>query len=148
MQDFTGVPAVVIAAGLLARGAVEQGLQVPRWVETSFAPGSLVVTEYLKSSGLMEYLERLGFYLSGYGCTTCIGNSGPLDPDILEQIRGRGDRTAAVLSVNRNFPARIHPNVSWNFLASPQLVIAFAMAGRNADGGFNHYGPYLSGGSL
>lgn len=138
----------MIAAGFLARKTVEGGLQVPRWVKTSFAPGSPVVTEYLKSSGLMEYLERLGFYLAGYGCTTCIGNSGPLDPDILEQIRGRGDRTAAVLTGNRNFPARIHPDVSWNFLASPPPVVAFALAGRNADGGFNHYGPYLSGGSL
>ncbi|MGC9313684.1 MAG: aconitate hydratase AcnA, partial [Sediminispirochaetaceae bacterium] len=126
----TSNPAVMIAAGLLARNAVERGLQVPPWVKTSFAPGSLVVTEYLESSGLMEYLERLGFYLAGYGCTTCIGNSGPLDPDIVEQIRGRGVRTAAVLSGNRNFPARIHPDVAWNYLASPPLVVAFALAGR------------------
>jgi aconitate hydratase len=125
----TSNPAVLLAAGLLAKKAVEKGLTVNRKIKTSLAPGSRVVTDYLEKSGLLRYLEKLGFYLAAYGCTTCIGNSGPLDKEIEETIVRNGLVCAAVLSGNRNFEARIHPNLHANFLMSPPLVVAFALAG-------------------
>ena len=125
----TSNPSVLIGAGLLAKKAVEKGLTVKRSVKTSLAPGSRVVTEYLKAAGLMESLEKLGFYLSGYGCTTCIGNAGPLAESIDQAIVDNDLVCAAVLSGNRNFEARIHPNLRANFLASPPLVVAYAIAG-------------------
>ena len=126
----TSNPSVMLAAGLLARKAVERGLRVPPHVKTSLAPGSRVVSRYLEQTGLQTYLDRLGFQVVGYGCTTCIGNSGPLDPAV-EQAIAAGDLvTAAVLSGNRNFEARIHQSVRANFLMSPPLVVAFALAGR------------------
>jgi aconitate hydratase len=125
----TSNPSVLIAAGLLAKKAVEKGLTVKSHVKTSLAPGSRVVTEYLKAAGLMQSLERLGFYLSGYGCTTCIGNAGPLAEPIDQAIVDNDLVCAAVLSGNRNFEARIHPNLRANFLASPPLVVAYAIAG-------------------
>ncbi len=125
----TSNPSVMLAAGLLAKKAVERGLKVPAAVKTSLAPGSKVVTEYLKASGLLPYLEALGFYLVGYGCTTCIGNSGPL-PDSIRHAIEEGDLVAAsVLSGNRNFEGRINPHTRANYLASPPLVVAFALAG-------------------
>lgn len=125
----TSNPSVMIGAGLLARKAVEKGLQVPEYVKTSLAPGSKVVTEYLDKSGLSPYLDQLGFSLVGYGCTTCIGNSGPL-PDEVEQAVADQDLTVtSVLSGNRNFEGRIHPLVKANYLASPPLVVAYALAG-------------------
>lgn len=126
----TSNPSVLMAAGLLARNAVKRGLKSRPWVKTSLAPGSKVVTEYLNSVGLMPYLERLGFDLVGYGCTTCIGNSGPLlDP--IETAIKKGDLTVgAVLSGNRNFEGRIHPLIKTNWLASPPLVVAYALAGN------------------
>jgi aconitate hydratase len=125
----TSNPGVLIAAGLLAKKAVEHGLSVKKHIKTSLAPGSRVVTEYLTKSGLLPYLEKLGFYVSAYGCTTCIGNAGPLDPN-LEEVIVRNDLVcAAVLSGNRNFEARIHANIKANFLASPPLVVAYAIAG-------------------
>lgn len=126
----TSNPSVMIAAGLLARNAVERGLQVKPYVKTSLAPGSRVVTEYLDSAGLLEPLARLGFNLVGYGCTTCIGNSGPLPTEVVKAISRADLVAAAVLSGNRNFEGRVHPNVRANFLASPPLVVAFALAGR------------------
>ncbi|HVR29414.1 MAG TPA: aconitate hydratase AcnA [Thermoanaerobaculia bacterium] len=126
----TSNPAVMVAAGLLARKAVEFGLETPPWVKTSLAPGSKVVTNYLREAGLTPYLERLGFHLVGYGCTTCIGNSGPLRPDIAQAVRDDDLVAVAVLSGNRNFEGRISPDVRANFLASPPLVVAFALAGR------------------
>ncbi|GAB4245401.1 MAG: aconitate hydratase [Thermoleophilia bacterium] len=126
----TSNPAVMLGAGLLARNAVRRGLSVPPWVKTSTAPGSRVVTNYYEESGLMPYLEALGFHIVGYGCTTCIGNSGPLPGPIAEAIKEAKLVTAAVLSGNRNFEARIHPLVRANYLASPLLVVAFALAGR------------------
>ncbi len=126
----TSNPSVLIGAGLLARNAIEKGLKVPSYVKTSFAPGSKVVLDYLQSSGLMTSFEALGFYVAGFGCTTCIGNSGPLDPQIEQAIIDNGLSVAAVLSGNRNFEARIHQNVKGNFLASPMLVVAFAICGR------------------
>lgn len=120
---------VMVAAGLLAKKAVEKGLHVNPKVKTSLAPGSRVVTEYLEKSGLQVYLNKLGFYLAGYGCTTCIGNSGPLDPAIEKAINDGGLSVSAVLSGNRNFEARIHRDVRANYLMSPPLVIAFALAG-------------------
>jgi len=126
----TSNPDVLIGAGLLARNAVRHGLKVPRHVKTSFAPGSRVVTNYLDAAGLTSYLEALGFHLAAFGCTTCIGNSGPLHPVIDKLIEEHGLNVAAVLSGNRNFEARIHQRVKSNFLASPLLVIAFALAGR------------------
>ena len=126
----TSNPTVMVGAGLLARRAVELGLQVRPWVKSSMAPGSKVVTDYLEASGLMEYLERLRFGVVGYGCTTCIGNSGPLAEPISEAIRDQGLVVAAVLSGNRNFEARIHPEIRANYLASPMLVVAYALAGR------------------
>ncbi|MFP5419822.1 MAG: aconitase family protein, partial [Gammaproteobacteria bacterium] len=125
----TSNPTVLIAAGLLAKKAVEKGLSVKKHIKTSLAPGSRVVTEYLNAAGLMPYLEQLGFNLAGYGCTTCIGNSGPL-PEIIEECVVKDDLIcSAVLSGNRNFEARIHANIRANFLASPPLVVAYALAG-------------------
>jgi aconitate hydratase len=126
----TSNPSVMLAAGLLAKKAVERGLHVPLTVKTSLAPGSRVVTEYLKKSGLQSYLERLGFYDVGYGCTTCIGNSGPLDPRAEDVIVSNDLVAASVLSGNRNFEARVHQSVKANFLMSPPLVVAYALAGR------------------
>ncbi|HEX7606388.1 MAG TPA: aconitate hydratase AcnA, partial [Usitatibacter sp.] len=125
----TSNPSVLIAAGLLAKKAVEKGLTVKSHVKTSLAPGSRVVTEYLKAADLLQYLERMGFYVSGYGCTTCIGNAGPLAEPIDQAIVDNDLVCAAVLSGNRNFEARIHPNLRANFLASPPLVVAYAIAG-------------------
>jgi aconitate hydratase len=126
----TSNPSVMIAAGLLARNAVEKGLDVPAYVKTSLAPGSRVVTEYLEESGLLPYLEDLGYSVVGYGCTTCIGNAGPL-PDAIEAAIDEHDLwTTSVLSGNRNFEARIHPKVRANYLASPPLVVAYGLAGR------------------
>src|SRR5215469_5256554 len=126
----TSNPSVMVAAGLLARNAVEAGLTVPAYVKTSLAPGSRVVTDYLQRAGLLEYLEKLGFYLVGYGCTTCIGNSGPLANAEGEAEVTDGDLSVvAVLSGNRNFEARIHPLVRASYLASPPLVVAYALAG-------------------
>ncbi len=126
----TSNPSVMLAAGLLAKKAVEKGLSVRPTVKTSLAPGSRVVTEYLNKSGLQKYLDQLGFNLVGYGCTTCIGNSGPLDSRLEESITKNDVITASVLSGNRNFEARVHQNVKANFLMSPPLVVAFALAGR------------------
>ncbi len=126
----TSNPGVLLAAGLLAKKAVEAGLTVKKHVKTSLAPGSRIVTEYLEKAGLLPYLEKLGFYLAGYGCTTCIGNSGDLTPEINEVITKNDLVCAAVLSGNRNFEARIHPNLKANFLASPPLVVAYAIAGN------------------
>jgi aconitate hydratase len=125
----TSNPGVLLAAGLLAKKAVELGLSVKPHVKTSLAPGSRVVTEYLTKTGLLPYLEKLGFYLAGYGCTTCIGNSGPLAQSIEETVVKNDLVCAAVLSGNRNFEARIHANIRANFLASPPLVVAYAIAG-------------------
>ena len=125
----TSNPAVMMAAGLLAQKALAKGLQRKPWVKTSLAPGSKVVTSYLQSAGLQEALDALGFNLVGYGCTTCIGNSGPLHKDIEEAIEVAGLTTCSVLSGNRNFAGRIHPKVRANWLASPPLVVAYALAG-------------------
>ena len=125
----TSNPGVLLAAGLLAKKAVELGLTVNPRVKTSLAPGSRVVTEYLTKAGLLPYLEKLGFNVAAYGCTTCIGNAGPLAPPIDEAIVKNDLVCAAVLSGNRNFEARIHPNIRANFLASPPLVVAYALAG-------------------
>ena len=126
----TSNPSVLLAAGLLAKKAVEKGLHVAPHIKTSLAPGSRVVTEYLKNAGLLEPLAQLGFSLAAYGCTTCIGNSGPLDARIEEAIVANDLIAAAVLSGNRNFEARIHASIKANFLASPPLVVAYAIAGR------------------
>src|SRR6201993_834368 len=120
----------MLGAGLLAKKAVERGLHVKPWVKTSLAPGSKVVTDYLQVSGLMNYLERLKFHLVGYGCTTCIGNSGPLPEPIGAAIKENNMVAVAVLSGNRNFEGRVHPLVRANYLASPPLVVAYALAGR------------------
>lgn len=128
----TSNPAVMVGAGLLARKAVELGLQVKPWVKTSMAPGSQVVSHYLEHADLMKPLEELGFNIVGYGCTTCIGNSGPLNHELAILIEQKQLLTAAVLSGNRNFEARIHPLVKSNYLCSPQLVIAYAIAGNMA----------------
>ncbi len=126
----TSNPSVMMAAGLLAKKAVEKGLQRKPWVKSSLAPGSKVVTDYFKAAGLTRYLDELGFDLVGYGCTTCIGNSGPL-PEPIEKAIQQADLTvAAVLSGNRNFEGRIHPLVKTNWLASPPLVVAYALAGN------------------
>ncbi|HLF20977.1 MAG TPA: aconitate hydratase AcnA [Aestuariivirga sp.] len=125
----TSNPSVMIGAGLLARNAVKKGLAPKPWVKTSLAPGSQVVTEYLKSSGLQKDLDRIGFNLVGYGCTTCIGNSGPLPENISDAIRKNDLVAAAVLSGNRNFEGRVNPDVRANYLASPPLVVAYALAG-------------------
>src|SRR6202163_4603327 len=126
----TSNPSVMLAAGLLAKKAVERGLKVRPTVKTSLAPGSRVVTEYLDKTGLQPYLNQLGFNLVGYGCTTCIGNSGPLDPSIEDIVTEHDLIAASVLSGNRNFEARVHQSIKANFLMSPPLVVAFALAGR------------------
>jgi aconitate hydratase len=126
----TSNPQVMVGAGLLAKNAVERGLERKPWVKSSLAPGSKVVTEYYEQAGLTRYLDELGFQTVGYGCTTCIGNSGPLPEEISDAI-GDGDLVVcSVLSGNRNFEARIHPEVKANYLASPPLVVAYALAGR------------------
>src|SRR5690606_3524895 len=117
-------------AGLLAKKAVEKGLGVKNFVKTSLAPGSRVVSEYLAKTGLQKYLDQLGFNVVGFGCTTCIGNSGPLDRNLEESVLNNNLVVASVLSGNRNFEARIHQSVKANFLMSPPLVVAFAIAGR------------------
>jgi aconitate hydratase len=126
----TSNPSVLLGAGLLAKKAVERGLKVPAYVKTSLAPGSKVVMRYLQDAGLTPYLEALGFHLAGFGCTTCIGNSGPLHADIERAIRENDLTVCSILSGNRNFEARIHQSIKANFLASPMLVVAFALAGR------------------
>ena len=126
----TSNPHVLMGAGLIAKNAVARGLKVPPFVKTSLAPGSKVVTDYLDAAGLMPYFDALGFHLAAFGCTTCIGNSGPLHPDIEAVITANDLNVAAVLSGNRNFEARIHQNVKSNFLASPMLVVIFGLAGR------------------
>jgi aconitate hydratase len=126
----TSNPSVMLGAGLVAKKAFERGLRTPPWVKTSLAPGSKVVTEYLDRSGLTEYLDNLGFSLVGYGCTTCIGNSGPLPEEVSREIRENDLSVCSVLSGNRNFEGRIHPEVKMNYLASPPLVVAYALAGR------------------
>jgi aconitate hydratase len=126
----TSNPSVMVAAGLLAKKAVERGLQVPAWVKTSLAPGSKVVRDYLERAGLTPYLEKLKFHIVGYGCTTCIGNSGPLPEEISKAIDEQNLVVASVLSGNRNFEGRINPDVRANYLMSPPLVVAFALAGR------------------
>ncbi|NCW85114.1 MAG: aconitate hydratase AcnA, partial [Oxalobacteraceae bacterium] len=126
----TSNPSVLLAAGLLAKKAVELGLSVPKHIKTSLAPGSRVVTQYLEAAGLLPYLEQLGFGVTAYGCTTCIGNAGDLTPAMNDAIVKNDVVAAAVLSGNRNFEARIHPNIRANFLASPPLVVAYAIAGN------------------
>ncbi|MDD1641775.1 MAG: aconitate hydratase AcnA, partial [Methylococcaceae bacterium] len=128
----TSNPTVMLGAGLVAKKAVEKGLKVKNYVKTSLAPGSLVVTEYLKKSGLLPFLEQLGFYLVGYGCTTCIGNSGPLDDAVEKAIVENDLVVSAVLSGNRNFEGRVHPLTKTNYLASPPLVVVYALAGSTA----------------
>ncbi len=128
----TSNPSVMLGAGLVAQKAVERGLKVKNYVKTSLAPGSMVVTEYLKKSGLLNYLEQLGFYLVGYGCTTCIGNSGPLDEAVENAIVENNLVVSAVLSGNRNFEGRVHPLTKTNYLASPPLVVVYALAGSTA----------------
>ena len=125
----TSNPSVMLAAGLLAKAAVGKGLSVPVWVKTSLAPGSQVVTEYLRQSGLLEFLEQLRFHIVGYGCTTCIGNSGPIHQNLSKAIVEQQLLSCAVLSGNRNFEGRIHPDVRNSYLASPPLVVAYALAG-------------------
>ena len=125
----TSNPAVMLAAGLLARNAVARGMKSAPWVKTSIGPGSLVVTDYLIKAGLLDDLEHLGFYIVGYGCTTCIGNSGPLPDEVSREIAEKDLVVAAVLSGNRNFEGRVHPEVKMNYLASPPLVVAYALAG-------------------
>jgi aconitate hydratase len=126
----TSNPSVMLAAGILAKKAVERGLRVPRVVKTSLAPGSRVVTEYYRKAGLQPFLDQLGFHTVGYGCTTCIGNSGPLDPKVEDAITKHDLIGVSVLSGNRNFEARVHQSIRANFLMSPPLVVAFALAGR------------------
>ena len=126
----TSNPSVMLAAGLLAKNAVGAGLTRKPWVKTSLAPGSKVVTDYLTGGGLLGDLEALGFYLVGYGCTTCIGNSGPLPDEIAAAMQKSDVVACAVLSGNRNFEGRIHPQVKVNYLASPPLVVAYALAGK------------------
>ena len=126
----TSNPHVLLGAGLIAKEAVKRGLKVPGYVKTSFAPGSKVVSNYLYKSGLMPYYEALGFHITAFGCTTCIGNSGPLNPELEQAIVDNNLNVAAVLSGNRNFEARIHQRIQSNYLASPMLVMAFAIAGR------------------
>ena len=126
----TSNPSVMIGAGLLAKKAVEKGLRVPDYVKTSLAPGSRVVTEYLRNTGLLPYLEKIGYNVVGYGCTTCIGNSGPLNEVVQDAIDEYNLVTASVLSGNRNFEARVHPEIKANFLMSPPLVVAYGLAGH------------------
>jgi aconitate hydratase len=126
----TSNPSVLVAAGLLAKKAVEKGMEVPSWVKTSLAPGSMAVTEYLTRSGLLPFLEKLNFHVVGYGCTTCIGNSGPLPQEVSSVVTEKDLVVASVLSGNRNFEGRINSEVRANYLMSPPLVVAFALAGR------------------
>src|SRR5207245_10943917 len=126
----TSNPQVMVAAGLLARNALAKGLQRKPWVKSSLAPGSKVVTKYYEQAGLQQYLDELGFNTVGYGCTTCIGNSGPLPEEISAAIAEGDLVVCSVLSGNRNFEARIHSEVKANYLASPPLVVAYALAGR------------------
>jgi aconitate hydratase len=126
----TSNPSVMLGAGLVAKKAVERGLSVPPWVKTSLGPGSMVVTRYLEESGLMAPLKQLGFHVVGYGCTTCIGNSGPLRPEVSKAIADGDLSVVSVLSGNRNFEGRVHAEVRMNYLASPPLVVAYAIAGR------------------
>ena len=145
----TSNPSVLIGAGLLAKKAVEKGLTVKPWVKTSLAPGSQVVTDYLEKAGLNKYLDKLGFNLVGYGCTTCIGNSGPLDKNISEAIKKGNLYAVSVLSGNRNFEGRINPDVKANYLASPPLVVAYALAGSmNVDLYKEHLGKDKDGKSV
>ncbi len=125
----TSNPEVMIAAALLAKKAAERGLASKPWVKTSLAPGSRVVTDYYERAGLTPYLDKLGFSLVGYGCTTCIGNSGPLIPAVSRAVADGDLAVCAVLSGNRNFEGRIHPETKMNYLASPPLVIAYALTG-------------------
>jgi aconitate hydratase len=125
----TSNPAVMLGAGLVAKKAAARGLKAKPWVKTSIGPGSLVVTDYLEKTGLMKELEKVGFYIVGYGCTTCIGNSGPLPAEISKGIAEGDLAVASVLSGNRNFEGRVHPEVKMNYLASPPLVVAYALAG-------------------
>ena len=125
----TSNPGVMVAAGLLAKKAAALGLKSKPWVKTSLAPGSKVVTEYLRASGLLPELEKIGFYVVGYGCTTCIGNSGPLPEEIGKAVKDNNIVAAAVISGNRNFEGRVNPLVKANYLASPPLVVAYALAG-------------------
>ncbi len=125
----TSNPSVMLGAGILAKKAVERGLKKPGYVKSSLTPGSLVVTEYLEKAGLLESLEALGFYVAGYGCATCIGNSGPLPDEVSQAIADNDMTVAAVLSGNRNFEGRVHAQVKANYLASPPLVVAYALAG-------------------
>ena len=142
----TSNPSVMIGAGILAKRAVEKGLEVPSYVKTSMAPGSKVVTDYLTDAGLTPFLETLGFHTVGYGCTTCIGNSGPLPEEVVKAITEANLVVAGVLSGNRNFEGRIHPYIKANFLASPPLVIAYALAGTlNIDFGQDPIGKDTSG---
>lgn len=126
----TSNPSVMLGAGMLAKKAVEKGLSIMPYIKTSLSPGSGVVTYYLKESGVIPYLEKLGFNIVGYGCMTCIGNSGPLDENVVNTIEKNNLVCCGVLSGNRNFEGRIHPNTRANYLASPLLVIAYAIAGR------------------
>src|SRR5262249_32022043 len=126
----TSNPSVMMAAGLLAKKAAEKGLSTPPWVKTSVAPGSRVVTEYYKAAGLMPYLDKLRFSIVGYGCTTCIGNSGPFPADVSKAIEDHSLVAVSVLSGNRNFEGRINSEVRANYLMSPPLVVAYALAGR------------------
>src|SRR5439155_9786729 len=126
----TSNPSVMLGAGLLAKKAAERGLNRQPWVKTSLAPGSKVVTEYLDRAGLQQHLDELGFNLVGYGCTTCIGNSGPLPPPVQKAVQENELAVCSVLSGNRNFEARINPDVKMNYLASPPLCVAYALAGR------------------
>src|SRR5439155_21089034 len=126
----TSKPSVMVAAGVLAKKAAAKGLTTKPWVKTSLAPGSKVVTDYLTDSGLIADLDKLRFNVVGYGCTTCIGNSGPLPEAVSREIANDGLVVSAVLSGNRNFEGRIHPEVRANYLASPPLVVAYALAGR------------------
>ena len=130
----TSNPSVLIGAGLLARNAAAKGLKAKPWVKTSLAPGSQVVAEYLANSGLQNDLDKVGFNLVGFGCTTCIGNSGPLPEEISKSINDNGIVAAAVLSGNRNFEGRVSPDVQANYLASPPLVVAYALAGIGDQG--------------
>src|SRR6202166_902711 len=125
----TSNPYVMLGAGLLAKKAVARGLKVRPWVKTSLAPGSQVVTDYLARAGLDKSLDKLGFHLVGYGCTTCIGNSGPLPQPVADAVTEGDLVAAAVISGNRNFEGRVHPQVRANYLASPMLVVAYALAG-------------------
>ena len=120
----------MVAAGLVAKKAVEKGIKIPSYIKTSLSPGSGVVTEYLNRSGLTKYLDEMGFTTTGYGCMTCIGNSGDLSPEVSDAITASDAVAAAVLSGNRNFEARIHPLIKANYLASPALVVAYAIGGR------------------